>query len=1184
MSFGTAFALRKTTRPLSDQQAAHGITGAALCALAACLFAACVGLVFPGHAFAETRMNPCAPTEDEVAAYQADGTLAQRQAFQESLGHESPDSELLQAAIARQQQLEGVSAYAEAGSGHQPSYWLGGCPTVGTAKVLGLRVAFPDRGFAEGDTLEAFKTLFVGGDAAPASFPYESLNAYYERASYGELSFTAECFDYEAKYEIDYYADRGLDGMEELFKEALDTLTASGKLHLSDFDGNEDGVVDAVYLHFACNEDEPAWGSALWSQQWKMEGLTYSDNGKDFKICKVATLHNPSNTELAARTLIHETGHVLGLPDYYLYERSGAGAGANTDRTGILTFDMMFDNKGDHNGFSKWLLGWIGEDRMTHVTAAEDGIRVQSPTGAASYEPGMPFDVDLNMFSHAENGGDIAIVANHDTQGTGMFSSYYVVEYDGCEGNNTVQYALDSEGAQGADMPSGFRIFRVQAQIDAGGIDFVKRNTEGPVHDQLIELVDPDENLPHEELGSYIPSARGAGESGYGCMLFKGSASLTPKSVPVSTNFYENLAVGFTGLGFEALETGGATGTLRISYSDEGKPDPSSFSLECITKEILNVGTVELEASSDLVLATWEQGYTEDPYLIIGGVRVPARVKVDGNRAVISYCINAHEVKAGDSVKLVLPTGMFIVGATAEGEPLVSGEMTFDSLKMGNLTQVESGQYVNGVTQGRSRALSNVMRDDAGMLHFIRLDGAMPQIAYVCTVDPSDIGVMSEVPCALNGAEAFFDSDSLNDATLVATALGQGKIALSFMPDSMQGNAAGEFFVLDLASGSARHVPGLPAYGASLKVGSTLVQMPTGWIDAGAIAAFVAQDDAPRVAYSKTNIERMVSAGEGKMGLSRHVYGEGKNGQTVDIVNTADLEQALCSGAPALDEARDTLVGIPVQATLFLEDPMEYVVGIAHADEGYAAIVQSGDFDAGILGAYWVSFNNDGVEISRHAIVDVGTTQESVELRMQEAPGGSVAFSYYAQQPGAYWAPQHTVFLNASGETLSHVVTYAKAEGAWLVDGSWFNVGWDITASPGAAGSPQVEAVPEAAQRDGEDGGMGEEEPWFDKDAHVRWVHTGVLDSGALDPVEPDPDPSDPGEGEGGGSGEGSGAQGGTSDKPGASQTGGAYGQGSAFAKTNDPMFYPGLVAFCLCCAGAAVLVIAMRNKNRSGR
>lgn len=585
------------------------------------------------------------------------------------------------------------------------------------------------------------------------------------------------------------------------------------------------------------------------------------------------------------------------------------------------------------------------------------------------------------------------------------------------------------------------------------------------------------------------------------------------------------------------------------------------------------------------MLATWEQGYTEDPYLIIGGVRVPARVKVDGNRAVISYCINAHEVKAGDSVKLVLPTGMFIVGATAEGEPLVSGEMTFDSLKMGNLTQVESGQYVNGVTQGRSRALSNVMRDDAGMLHFIRLDGAMPQIAYVCTVDPSDIGVMSEVPCALNGAEAFFDSDSLNDATLVATALGQGKIALSFMPDSMQGNAAGEFFVLDLASGSARHVPGLPAYGASLKVGSTLVQMPTGWIDAGAIAAFVAQDDAPRVAYSKTNIERMVSAGEGKMGLSRHVYGEGKNGQTVDIVNTADLEQALCSGAPALDEARDTLVGIPVQATLFLEDPMEYVVGIAHADEGYAAIVQSGDFDAGILGAYWVSFNNDGVEISRHAIVDVGTTQESVEPAYAGGPWrvGSVFVLRPAARrilgTAAYGIPER-FGRNAFACGYLCQGRGRMAGGRFLVQCwlGYYRKPWRCGVSPGRGCTRRF------AQRDGEDGGMGEEEPWFDKDAHVRWVHTGVLDSGALDPVEPDPDPSDPGEGEGGGSGEGSGAQGGTSDKPGASQTGGAYGQGSAFAKTNDPMFYPGLVAFCLCCAGAAVLVIAMRNKNRSGR
>lgn len=68
------------------------------------------------------------------------------------------------------------------------------------------------------------------------------------------------------------------------------------------------------------------------------------------------------------------------------------------------------------------------------------------------------------------------------------------------------------------------------------------------------------------------------------------------------------------------------------------------------------------------------------------------------------------------------------------------------------------------------------------------------------------------------------------------------------------------------------------------------------------------------------------------------------------------------------------------------------------------------------------------------------------------------------------------------------------------------------------------------------------------------------------------------------GSGEGFGTQGGGVDKPSGPQSGGAHGQGGAFAQTNDPMFYPGLVAFCLCCAGAVALVLTMRSKNRSDR
>ncbi len=51
-----------------------------------------------------------------------------------------------------------------------------------------------------------------------------------------------------------------------------------------------------------------------------------------------------------AHTYIHETGHILGLEDYYTYDPYDWGA------AGLL--DMMDGNIGDHNAYSKALLGW----------------------------------------------------------------------------------------------------------------------------------------------------------------------------------------------------------------------------------------------------------------------------------------------------------------------------------------------------------------------------------------------------------------------------------------------------------------------------------------------------------------------------------------------------------------------------------------------------------------------------------------------------------------------------------------------------------------------------------------------------------------------------------------------------------------------------------------------------------
>ena len=173
--------------------------------LTALLAAAFAGALAPASAHAQdAARSPCIATVEQRAAYAADGTLDEREAFQESLGNDEPSPGLVQQALAREQAQNGIAPNAVPGDD-------GGMAAIGNAHVVALRVSFPDRPFAEGDTLEALQALIgpraVGEAALPSAggFPYENLHDYYLRASYGALTVTGEAFDYAAQHERDFY-------------------------------------------------------------------------------------------------------------------------------------------------------------------------------------------------------------------------------------------------------------------------------------------------------------------------------------------------------------------------------------------------------------------------------------------------------------------------------------------------------------------------------------------------------------------------------------------------------------------------------------------------------------------------------------------------------------------------------------------------------------------------------------------------------------------------------------------------------------------------------------------------------------------------------------------------------------------------------------------------------------------
>ena len=87
----------------------------------------------------------------------------------------------------------------------------------------------------------------------------------------------------------------------------------------------------------------------LWASYEFFNEPIYTAYDSQYNVIEEECLYVKINCE----TIIHETGHALGLDDYYDYNDKKGPYG------GLGAFVMMDTNQGDHDPFSKAILGWI---------------------------------------------------------------------------------------------------------------------------------------------------------------------------------------------------------------------------------------------------------------------------------------------------------------------------------------------------------------------------------------------------------------------------------------------------------------------------------------------------------------------------------------------------------------------------------------------------------------------------------------------------------------------------------------------------------------------------------------------------------------------------------------------------------------------------------------------------------
>ncbi|MBQ8434209.1 MAG: hypothetical protein IJX23_05345 [Clostridia bacterium] len=352
-----------------------------------------------------------------------------------------------------------------------------GLLSQGTYNVLVVPVEFSDDRFINQELTDLGNAF--NNQSAPG---WESVNSYYKTSSYGKLDIT---FDIADKVTLNYtysHFDGGSDHGENILKLALDELDASG-FDFSKYDYDSNGVVDGVYIIYSApidyySNDSYYWAYVNWAQNElvydNLDVYTYLFASVDFMYEDVETSGSDYAIDglvLNASTYIHETGHMLGLDDYYDYAPN-----TGSDK-GLGCADMMDYTVGDHNAYSKLMLGWVNPTVVTQTQT-----------------------VTINAF---ESSGDFIIVLL-DYNGT-YFSEYLIIDLYSATGLNEMHANVEGSYLYGGTS-FGARIYHVDSTIanpHADEYESFTDNNNSMSSDALLQLIEADGDKNFESDKEY---------------------------------------------------------------------------------------------------------------------------------------------------------------------------------------------------------------------------------------------------------------------------------------------------------------------------------------------------------------------------------------------------------------------------------------------------------------------------------------------------------------------------------------------------------------------------------------------------------------------------------------------------------------------------------------------------------
>ena len=276
-------------------------------------------------------------------------------------------------------------------------------PSVGDIDILLIPIHFKDISDSKLDTNTIEKAFNSENDD---DVEWYSVKEFYKLSSYGKCNLNFKMTDvFTPSHESSYYTtaynnSNYVYASDSIVEEALQAFDS--KYDYSEFDSNGDGYIDGVYLIYDHPVDYDYKYNLWWAYTYyhDNEEITFDNMHIKSYVFAGFDFLKQDDSNCNTHTIIHETAHLFGVDDYYDYDPNrGATKG------GLAGGDIMDGTIGDHNAFTKSLLGW---NKGTYVF----------PTTSMT----------INLSNFQEN-GDYIILANDFNEKSNILQEYFILEY-----------------------------------------------------------------------------------------------------------------------------------------------------------------------------------------------------------------------------------------------------------------------------------------------------------------------------------------------------------------------------------------------------------------------------------------------------------------------------------------------------------------------------------------------------------------------------------------------------------------------------------------------------------------------------------------------------------------------------------------------------------------------------------